>query len=172
MIAGSRFEVESNEEVEDYYEFEATSLPGYFDIEAAGGCGLVSSNLYAPGSLLTSADLFGCDAAFFEANEPPSGKSTRSDLQVDGANAYTPTTARYLEEDLDATIPGAPRISVTQAFDPATGARLDPRGRSDREVLAGSGLSPDDARAARNSSRQECSSNAPGRRAAPTKWRR
>jgi hypothetical protein len=121
VIAGSRFEVEANDEVEDYYELEAASLPGYFDIEAAGGCGLVSSRLYAPGSLLVSADLFGCDAAFFEANEPPSGKSTRSDLQVDGANAYTPTTARYLEEDLDAAIPGAPRLSVTQAFDAATG---------------------------------------------------
>jgi hypothetical protein len=121
VIAGSRFEVEANDEVEDYYELEATSLPGYFDIEAAGGCGLVSSRLYAPGSLLVSADLFGCDASFFEANEPPSGKSTRSDLQVDGANAYTPTTARYLEEDLDAAIPGAPRLSVTQAFDAATG---------------------------------------------------
>ena len=120
-IAGSRLEVEANDEVEDYYELEAASLPGYFDIEAAGGCGLVSSRLYAPGSLLVSADLFGCDAAFFEANEPPSGRSTRSDLQVDGANAYTPTTARYLEEDLDAAIPGAPRLSVTQAFDAATG---------------------------------------------------
>lgn len=98
-IAGSRLEVEANDEVEDYYELEASSLPGYLDIEAAGGCGLVSSHLYAPGSLLVSADLFGCDAAFFEADEPPSGKSTRSDLQVDGANAYTATTGRYLEED-------------------------------------------------------------------------
>ena len=121
VIAGSRFHVQSRGEVEDYYEFEATSLPGYFDIEAAGGCGLVSSNLYAPGSLLTSAHLFGCNAAFFEANEPPSDKSTRSDLQVDGANAYTPTTPRYLEDHLKATIPGAPPISVTEAFDPASG---------------------------------------------------
>jgi hypothetical protein len=138
-IAGSRFEVEANDEVEDYYELEAASLPGYFDIEAAGGCGLVSSNLYAPGSLLVSADLFGCNAAFFEADEPPSGKSTRSDLQVEGADAYTPTTARYLEEGLKATIPGAPRLQVTQAFDAATGLvsirEVDPLVRCSPEAV-------------------------------------
>jgi hypothetical protein len=121
VIAGSRFEVEAHDEVDDYYEFEAASLPGYLDIEAAGDCGLVSSTLYAPGSLLASANLFGCNAAFFEADEPPSDKSTRSDLQVDGANAYTPTTARYLEENLKVTLPGVPRLSVTQTFDAATG---------------------------------------------------
>jgi hypothetical protein len=139
VIAGSRFEVEADDEVDDYYEFEAASSPGYLDIEAAGACGLVSSTLYAQGSLLASANLFGCNAAFFEANEPPSGKSTRSDLQVDGANAYTPTTARFLEEDLKVTIPGVPRLSVTQTFDAATGLvsirELDPIVKCSPEAL-------------------------------------
>jgi len=130
VIAGSRFEVESNEEVDDYYEFEGRSVAGYFDIESAGACGLVESVLYAARSLLPSADLFGCNATFFEENEASSGSSTRSDLQVDGADAYTPTTARYLEEDLATTIPGAPRLSVSQAFDKTTGLltlhELDP----------------------------------------------
>jgi hypothetical protein len=121
VIAGSRLEVESNEAVEDYYEFEARSVAGYFDIEAAGACGLVESALYAANSLLPSADLFGCDATFFEENEPSSGSSTRSDLQVDGADAYMPTTARYLEEDLATKIAGAPQISVTQTFDRTSG---------------------------------------------------
>jgi hypothetical protein len=121
VIAGSRFELESNEAIDDYYEFEARSLAGYFDIEAAGACGLVESALYATSSLLPSADLFGCDATFFEENDPAAGSSTRSDLQVDGANAYTPTTARYLEEDLATKIGGAPPIAVNEAFDGTSG---------------------------------------------------
>ncbi len=130
VIAGSRFEVESNEEIDDYYEFEARSVAGYFDIESAGACGLVESALYAASSLLPSADLFGCNATFFEENEASAGSATRSDLQVDGADAYTPTTARYLEEDLATTVPGAPRLSVSEAFDRTTGLlalhELDP----------------------------------------------
>jgi hypothetical protein len=121
VIAGSRFEVGANEGVDNYYEFEARSTTGYFDIESAGACGLVESALYAAGSLLPSADLFGCDATFFEENEPAAGEPTRSDLQVDGVDAYTPTTARYLEESLATKIANAPQISVTQAFDGASG---------------------------------------------------
>jgi hypothetical protein len=121
LLAGSRFEVGANEGVENYYELEARSMTGYLDIESAGGCGLVESVLYAASSLLPSADLFGCDATFFEEDEPAAGEPTRSDLQVDGVDAYTPTTARYLEEDLAAKIANAPRISVTQTFDRASG---------------------------------------------------
>jgi hypothetical protein len=121
VIAGSRFEVESNEAVNDYYEFEARSVTGFFDIQSAGACGLVESALYAANSLFPSAGLFGCNATFFEENEPSSGSSTRSDLQVDGADAYMPTTARYLEEDLATTIHGAPQISVTKTFDRTSG---------------------------------------------------
>lgn len=126
VIVGSHFEVASNDEVDDYYDFEVNSLSAYLEIESAGSCGLTESNLYAPSSLLRSADLFGCNAAFFKEDDPPSGAATRSDLQVDGANAYTPTTARYLAEGLATTIPGAPRMSVTQVFDPSTGLiRID-----------------------------------------------
>jgi hypothetical protein len=121
VIAGSRFELESNEAVDDYYEFEARSMAGYFDIEAAGACGLVESALYATSSLVPSADLFGCDATFFEENEPSSGSATRSDLRVDGVDAYMPTTARYLEEDLATKIAGAPAISVSETFDGTSG---------------------------------------------------
>jgi hypothetical protein len=121
VIAGSRFEVGANEGVANYYELEARSTAGYFDIESAGACGLVESALFAAGSLLPSADLFGCDATFFEEDEPAAGEPTRSDLQVDGVDAYTPTTARYLEESLARAIANAPRISVTRAFDATSG---------------------------------------------------
>ena len=82
----------------------------------AGRIGSVRCELAAPerGSVRLHA-------TFFEENEAPSGSSTRSDLQVDGADAYTPTTARYLEEDLTTTIHGAPRLSVTEAFDRTSG---------------------------------------------------
>jgi hypothetical protein len=121
VLAGSRFEVGANEGTDNYYELEARSTTGYFDIESAGACGLVESVMYAASSLLPSADLFGCNATFFEENEPAAGEPTRSDLQVDGVDAYTPTTARYLEEGLGAKIANAPRISVTQAFDGTSG---------------------------------------------------
>jgi hypothetical protein len=121
VIVGSRLEVGADDEVDNYYDLEASSASAYLDIESAGACGLTGSGLYAPSSLVQSADLFGCDAAFFEEDDPAAGARTRSDLQVDGADAYTPTTAQYLAEDLATTIPGAPGLSISQAFEPSSG---------------------------------------------------
>ncbi len=121
-IVGSRFEI-YNEFTTNYdYEFEPNSLSGNFEIESVGDCGLDYSKLFAPNSLAESDHLFYCNAVLFQENDPPSGSRTRSELQIDGANAYSPATAYYLERNLfSAQIPGAPQITVTQTFDEKTG---------------------------------------------------
>jgi hypothetical protein len=120
-IANSRFETYSDDSIGDDYEFEANSLSSEFEIQSVGDCGLYRSNLFAPDSLAKSTRLFECDAALYEENASPSGQSTRSELLIDGANAYSPATAAYVEKALATTIPGAPQISATQSFDKATG---------------------------------------------------
>jgi hypothetical protein len=120
-IANSRFEVFAEEGIAEDYELESNSLSSQFEIESVGDCGLFRSNLFAPSSLAKSTRLFECDAALYEEDEPPFGKATRSELQVDGTDAYGPATAAYLERRLGVNIPAAPQISVTQAFDATTG---------------------------------------------------
>ncbi|MFI5004120.1 MAG: hypothetical protein ACHQE6_03815 [Solirubrobacterales bacterium] len=124
-VAGSTFELfTSNKTIYDY-ELELNTLSGYLDIESAGDCGLDYSNLFAQDSLAKSEHLFYCNGALYKEYPVPSGKATRSELQIDGANAYSPTTAHYvankIEEVTKETIPGAPQVTATQHFDPATG---------------------------------------------------
>jgi hypothetical protein len=125
-IIGSRFGLFE----ETDYQIEASSLSASMDIDSAGDCGLEYSTMYAPETLV-EGHLFDCDPALYEANSvPPSGKATRSELQIDGANAYTPASAHYVNNDINkelvgkkeltVTIPGAPRITVTKQFFPAS----------------------------------------------------
>jgi len=92
-----------------------------FDIESVGDCGLDYSRLFAPTSLIAGDHLFDCNAALYKEDDPPSGSSTRSELQIDGANAYGPATAHYVASKLKVTIPGAPNVAVTKSFEPSTG---------------------------------------------------
>ena len=141
-IAASKFELflNSTSKVTDDYEFEANALSGYLEIESAGDCGLDYSYLIAPATLEESQPLFDCNATFYLEDDPPSGLSTRSELQIDAANAYSPATAGYLNERINeelgskkeptVVIPGAPQVAVTKTFDPLTGLgtvhELDP----------------------------------------------
>jgi hypothetical protein len=118
-IAGSRYELFPENKTPYDYEVESNTLSGYFDIESVGDCGLDYSQLFAPTSLIASNYLFDCNAALYKEDDPPSGSSTRSELQIDGANAYGPATAHYVEEKLGTT--GAPQVAVTKSFDPTTG---------------------------------------------------
>ncbi len=132
-IIGSRFEVFAENKAPYDYEFEANSLSGDFQIESVGDCGLDYSNLYAPDSLTPSEHLFDCNAFLYLSNSPPSEKPTptRSELQIDGANAYGPATANYVNEAIQKeleskkeplrTVPGAPQVAVSQTFEPLTG---------------------------------------------------
>ncbi len=121
-IVGSSFELFPESKVLPYdYEVESNTLSGYYDIESVGDCGLDYSRLFAPVSLSGSDHLFDCNAALYKEDDPPSGSSTRSELQIDGANAYSPATAHYLESSLKIAIPGAPYVAVTTSFEEATG---------------------------------------------------
>lgn len=119
-IAGSDFEIfESNKSLADY-GFELNTLSGYFDIEAAGECGLYS-RLFAPNTLLASELFFYCSGALYkEAPVAGGAKAIRSELQVDGTNAYDPTAASRLEEELKASIPGSPQLTVSKEFNAAS----------------------------------------------------
>jgi Glucodextranase, domain B len=132
-IIGSRFELFSENKAPYDYEFEANSLSGDFQIDSVGDCGLAYSNLYAPNSLTPSEHLFDCNAFLYLSNSPPSEKPTptRSELQVDGANAYGPATASYVNEEIQKAleskketprpVPGAPQVTVTQSVERMTG---------------------------------------------------
>jgi hypothetical protein len=120
-IVGSSFEIFTESKVPYDYEVVSNTLSGYFDIESVGDCGLDYSRLFAPTSLIASDHLFDCNAALYKEDDPSSGSSTRSELQIDGANAYGPATAHYLESNLKVAIPGAPDVAVTKTFDPSSG---------------------------------------------------
>ncbi len=122
-IVGSRFELFPSVSNHYDYEIEASSLSGYFDMESAGDCGLDYSYLYAPEKLTTSEPLFDCNAALYRRDDPPTGSSSRSELQIDDANAYSPDAAHDVEADLKvkALLPGAPQVTVTKTFEPSTG---------------------------------------------------
>ena len=124
-IVGSRFELfpEDGHPYAYDYEAESNTLSGYFDIESVGDCGLDYSRLFAPISLASSDYLFDCNAFIYAYNFPASGPSTRSELQIDGANAYSPAAARGVENELKvkAPLPGAPQVAVTKSFEPSTG---------------------------------------------------
>jgi hypothetical protein len=114
QVVGSRFRVSTYNSNNVGYELELASFRGNLDIGSVGECGLFYSNLYAPTTLAESDGLFDCNAALYAENPSlPSSPPSRSELQIDGANAYSPATARAVEQALGATLPGAPQVSVT-----------------------------------------------------------
>lgn len=96
----------------DYYVY-AQQLTGAFDYVSVGDCGLLDGYLFDPTFAVTTYT-FNCDAGLFmgEAASP-----TRSELQIDGANAYAPYTASLI--NTDAT--GFPAVTYSYTVDPATG---------------------------------------------------
>ncbi len=130
-VAGSRFQLYAENSINYDYEFELYSFSSYLDIESVGDCGLDYSRLFAQSSLLQSDHLFYCNAALPKQDSPPSGSSTRSALQIDGANAYGPAAAAYVNKEIQeelaskkeagSPVSGAPQITVTQSLDRSTG---------------------------------------------------
>jgi hypothetical protein len=127
-IVGSVFRVFTENKLPYDYEVESNTLAGYYDFESVGDCGLDYSQLFAPSSLIPSDYLFDCNAALYRQDDPPSGSATRSELQIDGANAYGPATADYVNERIQEElktdkeplkpVPGAPQIAVTTTPEP------------------------------------------------------
>jgi hypothetical protein len=130
-VAGSRFELFGQNGVDYGYEYTPSSLTGDFQIDAAGECGLDYSRLFASSSLDPSDHLFDCDAALYDADDPSAGDATRSDLQIDSANAYGPSTAEAVNREIEeeektsklpvVAVAGVPHIAVTKTFDPSDG---------------------------------------------------
>ncbi len=102
------------------YDFAQNTLTAYFEFTSVGSCGLGFSNLVAPSTLDESEGLFDCNAALFAENHPSSAPLARSELQIDGANAYSPAAANEVAEELEkktkVPVTGVPQVTVTQHF--------------------------------------------------------
>jgi len=97
----------------DYYLY-FPQLAGGNDYQSLGGCGLDD------GYLLDSHDALGsttwyCNAALFNSEADP---GTRSEVRVDGTNAYTPTGAGRIN---DQAASGFPAVTYSYSVNPHTG---------------------------------------------------
>ncbi len=96
----------------DFYDWGQQST-GAFDYLSVGGCGIDDGYLYDSAHNLTTTTYY-CDAYLYATN---SAEGTRSELQVDGANAYPPEEA----ERINKSAAGLPTLKVSQKLDPKTG---------------------------------------------------
>jgi Glucodextranase, domain B len=125
-VGGSQLELFTENNISTNYDLTSNTLSGNFSYESAGLCGLYS-RLYAPTSLASSEGPFECAAALYEADP---ATETRSELQIDGLDAYSPAGAYNLERKLKvkATLAGAPQLAVTETVESgiATIHEVDP----------------------------------------------
>jgi hypothetical protein len=99
------------------YSLLSAALGARHEFQSAGSCGLTRSQLYLPSTLAETQGSFHCAAALY-GEEPIEGEEpSRSEIQVDGVDAYDP----YAAQHLFGAEPGIPAIEVADAFDPATG---------------------------------------------------
>ncbi len=92
--------------------FWGQQLEGSFDYYGPGECGVGDGHLFDPARLEKTTTTLYCNDSLTGAG---SNGQTRSAIQVDGANAYTATTAPNREAS------GFPTFSYTYDQDPATG---------------------------------------------------
>ena len=96
------------------YSLDAQQQTAAFDYTSLGSCGLHNGFLY-DSTYANTTVTFACSAGLVRADSPTT--PTRSELQIDGANAYPPTQAFFIN-------PGAagfPALTGTYAVDKATG---------------------------------------------------
>ncbi|HKU57645.1 MAG TPA: PASTA domain-containing protein [Gaiellaceae bacterium] len=108
-VAGGR----NNGTAYDFY-LDAQQQSGAFDYASLGGCGLEDGYLYDAAFALTTTT-FICNAGL--PGPAASTARTRSDLQIDGANAYPPYQAFFV----NGNAPGFPALTETYQIDSATG---------------------------------------------------
>ena len=95
------------------YVIDAQQQTGAFDYASLGACGLSDGYLY-DSTFRNTTITFNCNGALFRTDSPT---PTRSELEIDGANAYDPSSAA-------AIIPGGagrPAVTDTYTLDKATG---------------------------------------------------
>ncbi len=114
-VLRSFFEIFTKSSVAYDYEQEFLTLNAYLGVDSVGDEGLYYSYLFAPGTLTKSESGFYNNASLQTENQPPSGPSTRSELQVDGTNAYAPDGANQLGESfpVKGIRPGTPSVTVS-----------------------------------------------------------
>jgi hypothetical protein len=96
----------------DYYIY-AQQKTAAFDYVSVGSCGVYDGYLFDPTLALTTVT-FWCNAGLFTGNGTG---ATRSEAQVDGANAYLPYDARQI----NSAATGLPSMTYTYTLDTATG---------------------------------------------------
>jgi hypothetical protein len=95
------------------YYLDAQQLTGAFDYVSLGGCGLDDGYLYDPTFANTTVTFF-CNSVLFSTD---SATPTRSELQIDGANAYDPNNAFLINPNAA----GLPALTIAYSIDKATG---------------------------------------------------
>jgi PASTA domain-containing protein/List-Bact-rpt repeat protein len=96
------------------YSLDAQQQTAAFDYASLGSCGLHNGFLYDSAYANTTVT-FACNAALVRADSP--GTPTRSELQIDGANAYAPTQAFFINSGAT----GFATLTETHTVDKATG---------------------------------------------------
>jgi Glucodextranase, domain B len=113
-VIRSFFEIFTKSSVAYNYEQEFTTLGANLGVDSVGHEGLYYSFLFAPGSLVESESGFYNNASLQTENQPPSASATRSELQVDGTNAYAPDGAEQIGEKLvKGLLPGTPSVAAS-----------------------------------------------------------
>jgi hypothetical protein len=96
------------------YALDAQQQTGAFDYASLGSCGLHNGFLYDP-TFADTTVTFSCNAGLVSEDSPST--PTRSELQVDGANAYAPTQAFFINPNGA----GLPALTETYTVDKTTG---------------------------------------------------
>jgi hypothetical protein len=103
----------NNGQVYDFYTY-AQQLAGGFDYDSVAGCGIDDSYLIDTNDSLTTVPFY-CNAWF--AWDNGSFNISRSELQIDGANAYPPTAAKNINDHAT----GLPVVTYAYELDKKTG---------------------------------------------------
>jgi hypothetical protein len=96
------------------YALDAQQLTAAFDYASLGSCGLHNGFLY-DSTYANTTITFACNGGLLRADSPLT--PTRSELQIDGANAYAPTQAFFINP----SAAGLPALTNTYTVDKATG---------------------------------------------------
>lgn len=95
------------------YKLDAQQQTGAFDYASLGACGLSDGYLY-DSTFRNTTITFACNSALLARDSP---SPTRSELQIDGANAYAPRSAAAFSPGGT----GLPSLTETYTVDKATG---------------------------------------------------
>jgi hypothetical protein len=96
------------------YSLDAQQLTAAFDYTSLGSCGVHNGFLY-DATYANTTVTFACNAGLLGADSPAT--PTRSELQIDGVNAYAPAQAFFI----NSSGAGLPSLTDTYTVDKVTG---------------------------------------------------